>query len=430
MGCQTGGRECLSRPSDYVTILPSAAAVADFIIGSEHTMHTRLKTAILGFLGFLLFAGVFGSGFATATAVNRHLNPRAEQTDSFDLFWEAWGLVERDFYGDLPDETALTYGAIRGSLTALDDPYTVFVEPQPREMERDSLRGSFGGIGAYVTQNEHGEFVLEPISEDQPAAVAGILAGDVLLAVDGMPVTAEMTTDDVVLKIRGLVGEEVVLTVRHPGQQEPVDVAVTRAVIELPSAVWRVLEEDPTIGYIQLARFTERSANEVEEAIDELTAAGADKLILDLRHNGGGLLQAAVDVLDHFLENAVVLYEAKAGQEEKTFRAGRGGIGADIPLVVLVNGGTASASEIVAGALQDHGRAPLIGETTFGKGSVQHIYDLSDGSSLHVTSARWFTPNRRQLDSQGLEPDIVIALDESGVDLQLSRGIEYLQTEQ
>jgi carboxyl-terminal processing protease len=388
----------------------------------------RVKSAVLIFLGILLFAGTFGTGFATATVLNRHLNPTAEETDAFSLFWEAWGLVERDFYGDLPDGTQRAYGAIHGSLATLNDPYTIFVEPQPREIERDSLRGSFGGIGAYVTKNEEGQFILEPIDGEQPAAVAGVLTGDILLAIDGEPVTAEMTVDDVVLAIRGPVGEEVTLTLLHPGETTPVDVAVERAIIELPSAAWRVLEQDSTIGYIQLTRFTERSSQEIETAIQELTAAGATKLVLDLRHNGGGLLQAAIDVLGHFLDGEIVLYEQQAGQEEESIRASRGGIATETPLVVLVDGATASASEIVAGALQDLDRAPLVGEKTFGKGSVQHIYDLSDGSSLHVTSARWYTPSYQPLDGQGLEPTYVVAPDESSEDSQLARAIEVLQS--
>jgi carboxyl-terminal processing protease len=385
-----------------------------------------VRYPILIFLGFLLLVSSFGGGFATATVITRSLSPRVQDAATFDLFWEAWNLVEKEFYGELPTDIGVTYGAIRGSLTALDDPYTLFVEPQPREMERDSLRGSFGGIGAYISQDEDGEFLLSPL-EGQPAAQAGILEGDILLAVDGLQVSGEMTVNDVVLIIRGPVGEEVVLTVRHPAAKEPVDVAITRAIIELPSANWRLLEQDPSIGYLQLARFTERTGQETQEALEELQGAGADMLILDLRGNGGGLLQAAVDVAEQFLDGGIVLYEIKADEEEKTFRANRGGMAVDQPLVVLMNGSTASASEIVAGALSDRERATLIGETTFGKGSVQRIHDLSDGSSLHVTSARWYTPNRHQLDGEGLAPDLEVAQDEGDDDAQLARAVEFLQ---
>lgn len=391
-------------------------------------MRSRIQIPLIIFISFVLFAGVFGAGFATALVIYRHQNPTADN-DAFGLYWEVWDLVEKEFYGQLPDQTELTYSAIRGSLAALNDPYTVFVEPQPREMERDSLRGSFGGVGAAVSKNEAGEIVLSPF-EDQPAIKAGIQEGDVLLAVDGQPIDPSLTVEEVVLMIRGPVGEEVILKVRHQAGGETEDIAVVRAIIELPSATWDILAEDPTIGYIYLSRFSERSAEELETAIKELEADGAEKLILDLRYNGGGLVQSAIGILDLFVDNQVVLYQQSSGGQELSYKTKKGGLALDIPLAILVNNGTASASEIVSGALQDLGRAKLVGEKTYGKGSVQNVYDLSDGSSLHVTSARWLTPNRRQLDGDGLEPDITVSLQDQEQDLQLERAVEFLQTGQ
>jgi carboxyl-terminal processing protease len=393
-------------------------------------MRNKVPIPILAFAGFLVFAAVFAAGFAAALLIDQRMDATSTADNaSFGLFWEAWELVRKDFYGDLPDAQQVTYSALRGALGALNDPYSVLVEPQPREMERDSLRGSFGGIGAYVSKTDDGQFVLLPI-EGQPAQAAGVQEGDVLLAVDGTPVSSGSSVEDVVLAIRGPVGEPVTLTIRHPGAEEAADVIITRAVIELPSARWEVLEQAPDIGYIQLNRFSEKSGLEVETAIKELTEAGAGMLILDLRFNGGGLLNSAVDVLDHFFGRQTVVYQLSSGGKETGLTTSRGGIAEDIPLAVLVNSGTASASEIVAGALQDLGRAQLVGETTFGKGSVQNVYDLSDGSSLHLTSSRWYTPNRRQLDGQGLTPDIPVSLDDSGDDLQLERAIELMQTGQ
>jgi carboxyl-terminal processing protease len=194
---------------------------------------------------------------------------------------------------------------------------------------------------------------------------------------------------------------------------------------------YHILDNAPRIGYIAINRFTDRSSDEVQRAAKDLRQKGATQLILDLRDNGGGLLSAAVDVTSQFVKDGVVLYEQQKGQPERAFRAKPGGVAFDMLMVVLVNHGTASASEIVAGALRDDGRATLIGDTTYGKGSVQHIYELDDGSSLHVTAAEWFTPNRHQLTGHGLVPDIAISRSNddiaAGRDPQLERAIDYLQ---
>jgi carboxyl-terminal processing protease len=255
--------------------------------------------------------------------------------------------------------------------------------------------------------------------------------GDVVIRVGDTPITPTMTTDAVLLLIRGEVGTQVTLTLKRAGVAEPVVVTITRQVIETPSVEWRVLEQDSTIGYIRIRLFTERTGRELERAIQELSGTSVSHLIVDIRDDPGGLLDAAVDVASQFLREGVVLYEDRRGEAEKFYSVKEGGQALDLPLVVLVNRGTASASEIVAGALQDGKRGPLIGERTFGKGSVQLVYDLSDQSSLHVTVARWLTPDRHRIDGQGLLPDIEVLLSEAdrtaGADPQLERAIAYLQ---
>jgi carboxyl-terminal processing protease len=312
----------------------------------------------------------------------------------------------------------------------LQDPYTIFVEPQPRALEKAELQGQFGGIGAFVTRGPEGEVILTPMV-DSPAEQAGVQEGDRIRGVDDTPVTSQMTTDEVILLIRGEVGTQVTLTLERTGVAEPVVVTITRQVIETPSVEWRVLEQDSSTGYIHIRLFTERTGRELERAIQDLREAGIDRLVLDLRDNGGGLLDAAVDVSSQFLREGVVLYEDRRDQPEKFYSVKRGGLALDLPLVVLVNGGTASASEIVAGALRDYDRGPLIGERTFGKGSVQLVYDLSDKSSLHVTVARWLTPDRHRIDGEGLIPDVEVLLSEadraSGADPQLERAIAYFK---
>jgi carboxyl-terminal processing protease len=348
------------------------------------------------------------------------------------LFWEAWAHIEGNFLGKLPTSEQLTYGAIRGAIGLLDDPYTVFIEPVAREAERERLEGHFGGIGAYITRPEEGgDAILDPIPGN-PAELAGILPGDALVAVDGSPITAEMTVGDIAELIKGETGTTVVLTVIHEGATEPVDVSIVRGDILLPSVSYRLLEQDPTIGYIQLTRFSGESGSEVADALEALLEQGATRLILDLRSNGGGLRDAAVAVADHFLADGPILYMESQDEGERVFSATDETLAANEPLVVLVDGGTASASEIVAGALHDRERAILVGSSkTFGKGSVQLVFDLSDGSSVHVTSARWFTPDRQQIDQQGLEPDIMVEVTQeaidNGRDEVLEQAVAYLQ---
>jgi carboxyl-terminal processing protease len=304
------------------------------------------------------------------------------------------------------------------------------VEPEPAAQEKAQLEGQFGGIGAYVQRDDQNRVILDPMP-DQPADKAGVKKGDILTAVDGEPVKPELTTDQVVALIRGLAGTPVTITVERPGTKEPLQFTIERAVIETPSAQWRLLEQDPKIGYVQLSAFTERSNKELNKAFDELAEQGAEFYIFDLRNNGGGLLETAVDVASQFLREGVVLREDRKNEGEKTYPVRSGGHALEQPLVLLVNGGTASASEIVAGALQDYGRAKLIGEKTYGKGSVQLIYELSDASRLHVTVAKWFTPNKNAIDGVGLKPDIEVLISDddraNNRDPQLERAIKYLQ---
>jgi carboxyl-terminal processing protease len=387
----------------------------------------------LAILLFVLLA--FAAGFgANWLLVYDRLGAEAisgqETPEPFDIFWEAWHILERDFYGDLPDEKQMTYGAIRGVVAALDDPYTSFVEPQPRELERHDLQGRFGGIGAWIHQQGPGTFVLSPM-RDRPAAQAGIQEGDVLVAIDDVEVTSETTMEDILTRVRGPVDEIVRLTVRREGADELLVFEIVRQEFEIPSVSWQLLEKEPAIGYVKLNLFSERTSDELQEGLNDLLSQGATQLILDLRDNGGGLLQSAIDVVSHFIRDGVVLYEQRRGDQEKFYPIEPQDLITDVPLVVLVNGGTASASEIVAGAIQDRGRGLLVGEQTFGKGSVQLIYDLSDSSSLHVTAARWLTPNRNQIDGAGLTPDVQVPLTaedrEQGLDPQLERAIQQLQ---
>lgn len=396
-------------------------------------MSERFRNGLTVFMLVILAVSAFIAGYLTRELTTSRGNGSVVRADQeMSLFYEAWRLVENNFLGTIPNSQEITYGAIRGSLSALNDPYTVFIEPADRAVERERLQGSFGGIGAYITRSEEtGDVILEPIPGN-PAEAAGVLPGDVLVAVDGRPVTAEMTVPEIVDWVKGEKGTVVTLTVRHPGEATEETIPITRADILLPSVSYRLLEDDQTVGYIQLSRFSGESGKEVGAAIQDLQSLGASRLILDLRQNGGGLRDAAIDVADHFLSEGPILYIQSQQDGERTFNATGQTLAADEPLVVLIDGGTASAAEIVAGALQDRNRATIIGNSrTFGKGSVQLVFDLTDGSSVHVTSARWFTPNRNQIDQLGLEPDILVEVTQAdidnGRDPVLERAVQHLQ---
>ncbi|MBK8989425.1 MAG: S41 family peptidase [Chloroflexi bacterium] len=397
---------------------------------SEKTRNILAIAMLMLLAGSAFVAGYFTNDFVELQTGGTLVRQRQE----FDVFWEAWERIEESFIGDMPSTRDLTYNAIRGSMSYLQDPYTVFIEPVARAEERQSLQGTFGGIGALLSRPEEGgPIILEPIPGN-PAEKAGMLLGDVLLAVDGLEITPDLAVTAVRDMVRGEKGTVVVLTVIHPGETEPVDLEIVRGDILDPSVSYRLMGDDNTIGYIRLARFSGESSREVAEAITSLQEQGATTLILDLRNNGGGLLNAAVEVADHFLANGPILYQVSKDEGERAYMATTTTLSPDTPLVVLVNAGTASASEIVAGALQDRERATLIGDhQTYGKGSVQLVYDLSDGSSVHVTSARWFTPNHHQIDQQGLQPDITVVVTQeaidNGRDEVLNRALEFLQNE-
>jgi carboxyl-terminal processing protease len=377
--------------------------------------------------------GAFGLGVSVTWFLLHDRTANAEESAEFAVFWEAWHLVENNFLGDLPAMQNVSWGAIRGALETLEDPHTSFLEPQPRQREKEDLSGKFGGIGAFVSEDEEGRIVLDPMP-DLPAEQAGVQKGDVLVRVDDTEITPEMTVDQVVTLVRGKVGSVVRLSLHREGEEEPFIIDIERQEIPSPSVDWQMLEEAEGLGYIRIMLFSGRTAKELQEAIEELKALGMTSLIVDLRGNGGGLFDAAIDVSSEFLADGVVLHQVTKNSGEQTYDAKRGGTFTEGPLALLVDGGTASASEIVAGALQDHGRAVLIGAKTYGKGSVQSVFDLTDGSSVHITSAKWLTPNRNQINGQGLTPDLEVIQTEEDAsqerDSQLERAIEYLTTGQ
>ena len=346
--------------------------------------------------------------------------------EDLDLLWEVWQIVQEDFDGQLPPEDELTYALIRGLLESLDDQYTRFTPPEAAELVRERMEGTFEGIGAFVRENDEGLTEIVRPMDGQPADLAGLQAGDVVIAVDGESVT-DRTLDEVIALIRGPQGTDVTLTIRRE-DVDPFDVTITRAFIEIPIVESEMLDEG--IAYVHLTSFSANAEEQLAEAVEELLAQNPEGLILDLRDNPGGFLDQSIAVADLFLPEGVVLYERSQTQDlDEVYRSETGGLAEELPLVVLINAGSASASEIVAGAIRDQDRGILIGETTFGKGSVQLTHTLSDGSELRVTIARWYLPSNQSIDGNGIAPDIEVETPEDlggEEDTQLQRAIEYL----
>ena len=364
----------------------------------------------------------------SATVPSEQPEPGETENDPLALLEEVWQLLSREYYGDLPSPEDRTYGAIRGMLSTLDDDYTSFSEPTIAEILRTDASGSFEGIGAFVTLNEEDFLEIVQVFEGSPADQAGLQAGDQVVAVDGESIVGYGIYEAISL-IRGPEGSQVLLTIQRDGL-DPFDVGITRARLMIPITEAEMLENN--VGYVSLAEFSSQAADRLEQELDGLIAQGATALIFDLRGNPGGFLGQAVDVADLFLDEGLVLIERRSDGEVREFESSSGSPAEAIPLAVLVNGGSASASEIVAGAIRDRARGTIIGETTLGKGSVQIVHTLSDGSELRVTFARWFTPNDHAIHGQGLVPDIEVVLTpqdaEEGLDPQLQRALEYLTT--
>ena len=347
---------------------------------------------------------------------------------SFKTFWEAYNTLKREYYGtDVPQGKDLEYDAIQGMIFGLSDQFTSFIPASKAKLLEEDATGSFSGIGAYVQLNKARVLQISKIFSNSPAEKAGLKAGDLIIEVDGKSLVGD-DLDVQVAKVRGPAGSKVTLTIVRQGEDKPFKVDVVRDKIEIKLVESKML--DNNVAYVALDSFNAaNAADQLQAAVANLLSKNPKGLIFDLRGNPGGFLDQAVMVADMFLKDGVVLYERTKDGQEKTYNSTDEGIAQDIPLVVLVNGGTASASEIVAGAIQDRGRGKLIGETTFGKGAVQQVNHLSDGSQLRVTFAHWFTPNKHDIHGKGIQPDIPIASgDDPAKDPQLDRAVEYIMT--
>lgn len=392
-------------------------------------MLRTIRYLLLAGLALLVLALSFGFGAYSRGFSANAPAPVASQglPQEFRVLGEVWRILQEDFVDrETLEPKKLSQEAIKGLLEGLGDPHTSYIDAEHYKLEKNSFQGSFDGIGAQVAMVDGQLTVVAPI-KDTPAEKVGIRSGDKILEVDGES-TAGMSLAEAVSRIRGRRGTRVSLIILHRDESTPIKLEIVRGEIRTDSVFLKMLPE--RIAHIQITYFSQRTNDELEAALREAKNAGAIGIILDLRDNPGGLLEVTVEVASQFLKQGIVLQEVNNKGERRTWRVRSGGLAIETPLAILVNKGSASGSEVVAAALQDTGRAPLIGEQTFGKGSVNHVRELSDGSALYVTFARWLTPKGFQIEGKGLTPDFAVPLTEDDRKLdrdpQLDQGVDYI----
>lgn len=393
--------------------LAAAACSTGFIVG---------RVTATPFPTYGLVSNGAGSGDTTAGT-----STPGDTDQLFIPFWQAWKIVHEQYVDQPVDDVALMQGAIKGMMDSLGDQHSSYMNPTDYKTATDSLAGEYEGIGAWVNTDKDYLTITEPMP-GSPAEQAGLKAGDQVIAIDGEDMTG-IEPEMARLRVLGPKNSKVVLTIRREGSEQPFDVEITRASISVPSVTGKMLESG--IAYVRIYNFGENTSQELEDTLKELLAQNPSGLVLDLRNNGGGYLQTGIEVASQFISKGTLMYEEYGDGRRNTFEAIPGGLATDIPMVVLVNEWSASASEIVAGALQDYERAPLVGVTTFGKGSVQNWIPLSnDQGAVRVTIARWLTPHERQIHKKGLTPDVEVKLTpedvSAGKDPQLDAAVELL----
>jgi len=402
------------------------------------------RSVVIVVVAIVLVACIFGGGFAAghflplgttptqiasttpSTSIDQGGTP-ADLQAQFAPFWQAWDLVKNNFVDQPVDNTKLVEGAINGMMNALGDPHTGYWTPQETTDANNAMKGAYDGIGAYV--DTRGAYLtITSTIPGYPAEKAGLQSGDQIIAVDGQDVTGIDPDLVRMTKVMGTAGTDVHLTVQRVNVDKPLEFTITRAHIVIPSVTSKML--DNKIAYIQITVFGDTTANDFHNQLNDLMAQNPSGMILDLRNNGGGYLDSGIAVASEFIDHGVIVTEQDSNGTKTPNDAIQGGLATTIPLVVLVNGNTASASEIVSGAIQDDGRGKLVGVLTYGKGSVQNWFPLSDGGTARVTIAKWLTPNGRTIDKLGLTPDVVVEMTQedinAGKDPQLDAAVQLL----
>ncbi len=417
-----------------------------------HKIILSISTAVI--LIFVFFAGVY-AGYDNRPEIRKVtslINKNGNQTSSnvdFESFWKAWNVVNEKYVStDGPDDQKKVWGAISGLVDSLGDPYSVFFPPEEAEIFESDISGEFQGVGMEIGMKDNTLVVIAPL-KGTPAEKAGVLPGDKIIKIDDT-ISADMPIGEAVKLIRGPKGEAVVLTVIRDGEKEPLDISIIRGVITIPTINTKFInsknsgknstgnksaisEKESDVFVLSLYNFSANSSNLFRESLRKFVMSGKNKLIIDLRGNPGGYLESAVDIASWFLPAGKIVVQEDFGSrgDGKVYRSkGYDIFNGNLKMAVLVNGGSASASEILAGALQEHGKAILVGTQTFGKGSVQELVKITDKASLKITVARWLTPNGVSISKAGLTPNVVVKVTKedivAGIDPQLEKAIELL----
>ncbi|MFH2012733.1 MAG: S41 family peptidase [Pseudomonadota bacterium] len=372
----------------------------------------------------LIISMILVLGFVISLGWMRRVSAVNKETyEKLKMFTDVLSIVQKNYVEEV-DTDKLLYGAVNGMLETLD-PHSSFMSPDVFKEMKVETRGVFGGLGIEITKKEGVLMVISPI-EDTPAFRAGIKAGDYIVKINGKP-TKDIGLMDAVKLMRGPAGTQITISILREGLSEPKDYTITRAVIKIESVKHKILEEG--YGYIRIKNFQDKTSNDLKEALNKLEAekSGIKGLVLDLRNNPGGPFDEALLVSDEFLDSGIITYtEERAKESRKEYRAHGNDKAHDYPIIVLVNAGSASASEIVAGALQDNGRALILGVQTFGKATVQSIYPLEDGSGLKLTIGRYYTPKGTSIQAKGITPDIIVP-DKIPLGTEESRKIRFLR---
>ena len=402
-----------------------------------------LRSVLIAIAAIVLVVCLFGSGFvvgnfvpalrpASVPTLQATTDPNQGGTPTdlqpqFAAFWQAWELVHQKYVDQPVDNTKLVQGAISGMMNALGDPHSGYWTPAETTDANHAMAGAYDGIGAYV--DTRGAYLtITKTIPGYPAEKAGLQTGDQIIAVDGTDVSGIDPDLVRMTKVMGPAGTDVKLTIMRTGVDQPIELTITRAHIVIPSVTSKML--DNKIGYIQISVFGDTTSTDFHTQLSQLMTQNPAGIVLDLRDNGGGYLDAGIAVASEFVDHGIIVTEQYGDGTKDPHSAIPGGLATSIPLVVLVNGNTASASEIVSGAIQDDGRGKLVGELTYGKGSVQNWIQLTDGGTARITIAKWLTPNGRTIDKIGLTPDVVVPLTQAeitaGKDPQLDAAVQLL----